>query len=164
MMAAQGFQESRLNQNAKSQVGAIGVMQVMPATGKELGVGDIRQIEANIHAGVKYMDQLMSRYFKDAKFDEQNRALFAFAAYNAGWAGSSRCGGSRRSAGSNADVWFRRRDRHCGEGRIERRPMCETSSSTTSATNCWSNTLRPAARPSGRWRLASRDRIVGRGC
>ncbi len=50
-MAAQGYQESQLNQDAKSQVGAIGVMQVMPATGKELNVGDITQIEANIHAG-----------------------------------------------------------------------------------------------------------------
>ena len=106
MMAAQGFQESRLNQNAKSQVGAIGVMQLMPATGKELGVGDVRQLEANIHAGVKYMDQLMSRYFKDAKFDEQNRALFAFAAYNAG---PGRIGKMRTIAqerGLDPDVWF----------------------------------------------------------
>ena len=63
MMAAQGYQESRLDQNVKSPVGAIGVMQVMPATGKELEVGDIRQIEPNIHAGVKYIrfmiDQLL---------------------------------------------------------------------------------------------------------
>ena len=50
-MAAQGYQESRLDQNAKSQVGAIGVMQVMPATGKELAVGDIAKTENNIHAG-----------------------------------------------------------------------------------------------------------------
>ena len=106
MMAAQGFQESRLNQNAKSQVGAIGVMQVMPATGKELGVGDIRQIEANIHAGVKYMDQLMSRYFKDAKFDEQNRALFAFAAYNAGPGRIQQMRMIAQDRGLDPDVWF----------------------------------------------------------
>ena len=79
MLAAQGYQESRLNQNAKSHVGAIGIMQVMPATGAELKVGDIRIAEANVHAGTKYMDQLMSRYFGDAQFDETNRTLFAFA-------------------------------------------------------------------------------------
>jgi membrane-bound lytic murein transglycosylase MltF len=42
LMAAQGYQESGLDQGVKSPVGAIGVMQVMPATGQELGVGDIR--------------------------------------------------------------------------------------------------------------------------
>ena len=54
-MAAQGYQESQLNQDAKSPVGAVGVMQLMPATGKEQKVGDITQLEPNIHAGVKYM-------------------------------------------------------------------------------------------------------------
>ena len=54
-MAAQGYQESHLNQDAKSQVGANGVMQVMPATGKDLSVGDITQTEPDIHAWVKYM-------------------------------------------------------------------------------------------------------------
>ncbi len=55
LMGAQGYQESQLNQNAKSRVGAIGVMQVMPATGKDLKVGDITETETNIHAGIKYM-------------------------------------------------------------------------------------------------------------
>jgi membrane-bound lytic murein transglycosylase MltF len=55
LMGAQGYQESQLNQNAKSSVGAIGVMQVMPATGKDMKVGDITETEANIHAGIKYM-------------------------------------------------------------------------------------------------------------
>jgi len=84
MLAAQGYQESTLRQDARSPVGAIGIMQIMPATGAELKVGDIHLAEPNVHGGAKYMDQLMTRYFQDAKFDEQNRALFAFASYNAG--------------------------------------------------------------------------------
>jgi membrane-bound lytic murein transglycosylase MltF len=51
MLAAQGYQESQLDQTAKSHVGAVGVMQVMPATGAQLKVGDIRVTEPNIHAG-----------------------------------------------------------------------------------------------------------------
>ena len=84
MLAAQGYQESQLNQQAKSHVGAIGVMQIMPATGAQLNVGDIRITEPNIHGGAKYMDQLMTKYFPDAKFSEGNRPLFAFASYNCG--------------------------------------------------------------------------------
>src|SRR5262249_11861134 len=67
MLAAQGYQESQLNQQARSHVGAIGVMQIMPATGKEMKVGDIKKVESNIHAGAKYMDILMTVYFPDAK-------------------------------------------------------------------------------------------------
>jgi membrane-bound lytic murein transglycosylase MltF len=106
MLAAQGFQESRLNQNAKSHVGAIGVMQIMPATGKELSVGDIRKVEPNIHGGAKYLDQLMRNYFKDAKFDEQNRALFAFAAYNAGPGRIQQMRKLAAERGLDPDVWF----------------------------------------------------------
>src|SRR4029453_5137448 len=65
LMVAQGYQESRLDQNVRSRVGAVGIMQVMPATGQELGVGDITQIEPNIHAGVKYMRWMMDTYYKD---------------------------------------------------------------------------------------------------
>ena len=75
MLAAQGYQESQLNQNAKSHVGAIGVMQLMPATGAQMQVGDIHLTEANIHAGTKYMDQLLTTYFGDAQFKERNRPL-----------------------------------------------------------------------------------------
>jgi membrane-bound lytic murein transglycosylase MltF len=84
MMAAQGYQESRLDQSVRSRVGAIGVMQVMPATGKDLKVGDITRIEANIHAGVKYFRFMMDRYYKDEPMDELNKALMTFASYNAG--------------------------------------------------------------------------------
>jgi membrane-bound lytic murein transglycosylase MltF len=106
MLAAQGYQESQLNQAAKSHVGAIGVMQIMPATGKELAVGDIRQIEPNIHGGTRYMDQLMTRYFKDAKFQGDNRTLFAFAAYNAGPGNISKMRRLAAERGLDPDKWF----------------------------------------------------------
>ena len=65
VLMAQGYQESELNQNARSAAGAIGIMQVMPATGRDMRLGDITLLEPNIHAGI-------------------NRGLFTFAAYNAG--------------------------------------------------------------------------------
>jgi membrane-bound lytic murein transglycosylase MltF len=106
MLAAQGYQESTLNQDAKSPVGAIGVMQVMPATGAELKVGDIHKVEPNIHAGAKYMDQLMTRYFQDARFDEQNRTLFAFASYNCGPGNISKMRKETEKRGLDPNQWF----------------------------------------------------------
>jgi len=106
MLAAQGYQESALDQNAKSAVGAIGVMQLMPATGAELKVGDIRIIEPNIHAGAKYMDQLMEKYFPDAKFSEGNRPLFAFASYNCGPGNVAKMRKEAAKRGLDPDKWF----------------------------------------------------------
>jgi membrane-bound lytic murein transglycosylase MltF len=106
MLAAQGYQESQLDQNAKSHVGAIGIMQVMPATGVELKVGDIRIAESNVHAGTKYMDQLMTRYLGDAQFDESNRTLFAFAAYNCGPGNINRMRIEAAKRGLDDKLWF----------------------------------------------------------
>jgi membrane-bound lytic murein transglycosylase MltF len=106
MLAAQGYQESQLNQSAKSQVGAIGVMQLMPATGEQMKVGDIHAIEPNIHAGTKYMDQLMSQYFPDARFSEGNRPLFAFASYNCGPGNVSKARKEAKKRGLDPDKWF----------------------------------------------------------
>jgi len=106
MLAAQGFQESRLRQEARSPVGAIGVMQLMPATGRDLSVGDITQVEPNIHGGAKYMDHLISNYFPDAKFSEANRTLFAFASYNAGPGNISKMRKEAIRRGLDPDKWF----------------------------------------------------------
>jgi membrane-bound lytic murein transglycosylase MltF len=106
LMAAQGFQESRLNHSARSPVGAIGIMQIMPETGRSLRVGDITQLEPNIHAGVKYMRTVRDTYFADEPMDDLNKALFTFAAYNAG---PGRVRQLRREAerrGLNPNVWF----------------------------------------------------------
>ena len=106
MLAAQGYQESQLNQGAKSHVGAIGIMQIMPATGAELKVGDITVTEPNVHGGTKYMDQLMTKYFPDARFSESNRPLFAFASYNAGPGRISQMRKEAVKRGLDPDKWF----------------------------------------------------------
>jgi membrane-bound lytic murein transglycosylase MltF len=106
LMAAQGYQESKLDQSAKSRVGAIGVMQVMPATAKELNVGDVRQVDANIHAGVKYVRFMVDEYLKDEPMDELNRELFAFACYNAGPSRVQRLRREAKARGLDPNVWF----------------------------------------------------------
>jgi membrane-bound lytic murein transglycosylase MltF len=106
MLTALGYQESRLDQKARSRTGAIGIMQLLPATGTALKVGDIRNVEPNIHAGAKYLDQIMSRYLADADFDETNRTLFAFACYNAGPGNIVRMRKEAKKRGLNPNVWF----------------------------------------------------------
>jgi membrane-bound lytic murein transglycosylase MltF len=106
LMAAQGYQESGLDQSVKSRVGAIGVMQVMPATGKELAVGDITQTEANIHAGVKYMRFMIDRYYADEPMSQLDKGLFTFASYNAGPARVRQLRKEAASRGLDPNVWF----------------------------------------------------------
>jgi membrane-bound lytic murein transglycosylase MltF len=106
LMMAQGYQESQLNQNAKSPVGAIGVMQVMPATGKDMNVGDIAEIEPNIHAGVKYIRFMVDQFYENEPMNKLNKGLFAFAAYNAGPGRISQLRGLAAKRGLNPNVWF----------------------------------------------------------
>jgi membrane-bound lytic murein transglycosylase MltF len=106
LMGAQGFQESGLNQDAKSQVGAVGIMQVMPATGAELKVGDIKELDANIHAGVKYMRFMIDQYFKDEPMDQLNKGLFAFASYNAGPGRVRQLRKEAAKRGLDPNLWF----------------------------------------------------------
>ncbi|HXO85372.1 MAG TPA: transporter substrate-binding domain-containing protein [Gemmatimonadales bacterium] len=106
LMAAQGYQESRLHQWARSPVGAIGIMQIMPETGKLLKVGDITQLEPNIHAGVKFMSDLRNRNFANEPMDDLNKGLFSFAAYNAGPNRVRQLRLEAEQRGLNPNVWF----------------------------------------------------------
>lgn len=106
LVAAQGYQESALNQKARSHVGAIGIMQIMPATGKGLKVGDIRQIEPNIHGGVKYMRWMIDHYYADEPMTALDKALFSFASYNAGPARVARLRAETKKRGMDPNVWF----------------------------------------------------------
>jgi len=106
MLVAQGYQESALDQRTVSRTGAVGLMQIMPQTGRELGVGDIHKADPNVHAGAKYMAQLLDDYFKDAPLDEQNRNLFAFAAYNAGPAKIQSLRREAQAEKLDPNLWF----------------------------------------------------------
>ena len=106
MLAAQGYQESRLDQRARSHAGAVGLMQLLPQTGKAMKVGDITKPEPNVHAGVKYMRTLYDRYFDDPAMDEQNRTLFAMAAYNAGPGRLRALRAEAKQKGLDPHLWF----------------------------------------------------------
>ena len=115
LMAAQGYQESTLDQNVKSPVGAIGVMQVMPPTGKELNVGNISDVEPNIHAGVKYMRFMMDRYYADEPMDDLNKALMTFASYNAGPGRIRQLRRETEKRGLDPNLWFNNVERVASE-------------------------------------------------
>ena len=105
-MAAQGYQESTLDQSARNASGAIGVMQVLPTTAKDLKVGDITKLEPNIHAGVKYMrsGRWMDTFYKDANpiGSARNKGLMTFcgASTTPDPGGSGSSGARRKSAAS----------------------------------------------------------------
>ncbi len=109
MMAAQGYQESRLDQSVRSSVGAVGVMQLLPTTAADPNVGlpNIEELEENIHAGVKYMRFLRDRYFSDPELDDLNATLLSFAAYNGGPGRIVRLRREAAEAGLDPNVWFR---------------------------------------------------------
>ena len=106
LMLAQGYQESRLDQGAKSSVGAVGIMQIMPATGAELAVGDIHQLEPNIHGGAKYIRFLIDKYFADEPMTPLDKGLFAFASYNAGPGRIRQLRKRAADRGLDPNVWF----------------------------------------------------------
>ena len=108
LVAAQGYQESGLDQSTRSRVGAIGVMQVMPATARDRNVNipNIHELEPNIHAGVKYLRFMVNEYFDEPGIDRVNRHLFAFASYNAGPNRIQRLRKVAADEGLDPNKWF----------------------------------------------------------
>jgi membrane-bound lytic murein transglycosylase MltF len=122
LLTAQAFQESRLDQSARSRAGAVGVMQLLPATGRAMGVGDIRHLDPNVHAGAKYLRSVIDQYFTDEEIERQDRMLFAFAAYNMGPARMRQLRRNARTDGADPNVWFDHVERSA-ERRVGREPV-----------------------------------------
>ena len=104
-LAAQAYQESRLDNDTVSHAGAVGVMQVLPSTARAMGVDDFRSLDGNVRAGARYMRQLADE-FEDDRIDPMDQWLLALASYNAG---DTRIRKLRRRAAANGldpDIWF----------------------------------------------------------
>jgi membrane-bound lytic murein transglycosylase MltF len=109
MLAAQGYQESQLDQSRRSPRGAVGVMQLLPSTAAAPPVG-LRGVDSdpstNIEAGARYMRHLMDRYVTDPQLSDRNRTLMTLAAYNAGPGNLRKFRREAKAKGLNPDVWF----------------------------------------------------------
>jgi membrane-bound lytic murein transglycosylase MltF len=108
LISAQAYQESRFDQNKRSDAGALGVMQVLPATAasKAVGIPDITVLENNVHAGVKYLHWLRKTYYSDEAISQLDRILFSFAAYNAGPGNMQRARRQAKKLGLDPNRWF----------------------------------------------------------
>ena len=84
LMAAQCYQESTFDPQARSWAGACGLMQIMPSTADHLGLArsDLYNPEKNIEAAARYLGEL-ERTFSDIP-DRSERTKFVLAAYNGG--------------------------------------------------------------------------------
>jgi membrane-bound lytic murein transglycosylase MltF len=108
MLAAQGYQESMLNQNLVSPRGAVGVMQVLPkyAAAQPIDIPNVRDPQDNIHAGTKMLAFITKTYFNDPAIDQMNKTLFTFASYNAGQNRIVRLRKEAQAQGLDPNKWF----------------------------------------------------------
>jgi len=109
LLAAQAYQESTIDQNKRSPVGAVGVMQIKPTTaaGSPINiVGVDKSAERNVEAGAKYLRFMIDRYFKNEPMDNINKGLFAIASYNAGPAKVAQLRAKAQRQGLNPNKWF----------------------------------------------------------
>jgi membrane-bound lytic murein transglycosylase MltF len=109
MLMAQGYQESRLDQSARSPKGAVGIMQLLPSTAEAypISIPDVdKSAENNIHAGTKYLRWIADNQLNAPSIDAKNRALMSFAAYNAGPGNLARFRRVAAKSGLDPDIWF----------------------------------------------------------
>jgi len=108
MIAAQGYQESMLDQSKRNPSGAVGIMQVIPkyAAASPISIPDVSTADGNIHAGVKMLHNIEDTYFNDPKIDQVDKTLFVLASYNAGPNRIARLRKEASDMGLDPNVWF----------------------------------------------------------
>jgi membrane-bound lytic murein transglycosylase MltF len=108
MIAAQGYEESLLDQSKRSPAGAVGVMQVIPrlAAANPINIPDVGNADGNIHAGTKILHTMAGSYFNDSGIDPVNKTLFTFASYNAGPARIAHLQKMAPHDGLDPNQWF----------------------------------------------------------
>lgn len=105
LVASQAFQESGFDPRARSWVGAQGLMQVMPATGVEMGFKKLEDPDEGAHAGVRYLAHLIDQFERELPFKQ--RVRFALAAYNAGKGHVDDARALAAELGLNPNKWFK---------------------------------------------------------
>ncbi len=109
LLAAQGYQESRLDQTQVSPRGAVGIMQLLPSTAEAPPIaikGVAHDPDLNIKAGAEVMALLRKRYVNDPELDDVDRTLLTFAAYNAGPGNLRKFRRRATQMGLDPNVWF----------------------------------------------------------
>jgi len=108
MIAAQGYQESLLDQKKRNPSGAVGIMQVIPkyAAASPINIPNVSSPEANIEAGVKMLRNIEDTYFDDPKIDRLDKTLFVVASYNAGPNRIARLRKEAQEQGLDPNKWF----------------------------------------------------------
>jgi membrane-bound lytic murein transglycosylase MltF len=108
MIAAQGYQESLLDQNKRNPSGAVGIMQVIPknAAASPINVPNVTTAQNNIEAGVKMLRNIEDQYFNDPALDPVDKTLMVFASYNAGPNRIARLRKQAAQQGLDPNKWF----------------------------------------------------------
>ena len=111
LIAAQAFQESNFNQRLTSHAGATGMMQIKPSTAasKQVGIKEVKgpkNLENNIHAGIRYLAFLRDQYFSGDEYSTEDKINFTLAAYNAGPARVRRMQRKATEMGLDSKKWF----------------------------------------------------------
>ena len=105
-LAALAFKESTLNPSARGASGAVGLMQVTPATARSMGVSNVTKLENNVEASARYLASIRRKFFSSPRLNERERMAFVLAAYNMGPQRVQTLRAEARRRGLNPDQWF----------------------------------------------------------